>query len=102
MSGCNMEFTDRGEGGIAVARAQRRISLGNVEFINRGEKEVGAMDVDQTACHACPDPIDPALKNKREARGTHIDRGGKGASCHTRGGGRRRRRQLVERLVVRV
>jgi hypothetical protein len=41
-----MEFIDRGEGGIAVARAQHRISLDNVEFIDRGENKVGAMDVD--------------------------------------------------------
>jgi hypothetical protein len=70
MSGCNVEFIDRGEGGIAVARAQRRISLGNVEFIDRGEKEVGAMDVDQTACHACPDLI--RHERTREKRGEHI------------------------------
>jgi hypothetical protein len=47
-----------------------------VEFIDRGEKEVAAMDVDRTSCHACPEP-DPTRKNKRGPRGTHIYRGGK-------------------------
>jgi hypothetical protein len=52
-----------------------------VEFIDRGEKEVAAMDVDRTSCHACPEP-DPTRKNKRGPRGTHIYRGRKELICH--------------------